>query len=186
MVQALLERSTNKVLKRGAINEVAGQFDVNRAATRRVWSRAVESLADGNYLMDASNKKSNCGRKKKDLQEQLSSISTIPLNQRGTIRSTSAALGIPASTLHARLKEGEIRSHTNAVKPVLTEQNIKARLEFCLTQIQMESKMFNEMMDVIHVDEKCFFLHRTREDITLLQMKTNLIGQQKANASVQK
>jgi len=82
----------------------------------------------------------------------------IPLNQRGTIRSTSAALGIPVATLHAHLKEGQIRSHTNAVKPFLTEQNVKARLELCLKHVQMESKMFNEMMDVIHVDEKWFYM----------------------------
>mmetsp|Transcript_19480 Transcript_19480/g.28657 ORF Transcript_19480/g.28657 Transcript_19480/m.28657 type:complete len:248 (-) Transcript_19480:593-1336(-) len=158
IVQALLERSTKKVLKRGAIYEVARQFDVNRAAIRRVWSRAIESLTDGNVLMDGSSKKSNCGRKKKNFQQQISSILDIPLNQRGTIRSTSAALGIPVATLHARLKEGQIRSHTNAVKPFLTEQNVKARLEFCLKHVQMESKMFNEMMDVIHVDEKWFYM----------------------------
>ena len=68
IVKALLERSTNKVLRSGAINEVARQFDVNRAAIRRVWSRAIESLNDGNVLMDGSSKKSNCGRKKRNLQ----------------------------------------------------------------------------------------------------------------------
>ena len=79
IVQALLERSTNKILKRGAINKVARQFDVNRAAIRRVWSREIASLTDGNILMDGSSKKSNCGRKKKNLQQQISSISDIPL-----------------------------------------------------------------------------------------------------------
>ena len=98
IVQALLERSTNKVLKRGAINEVTRQFDVNRAAIRRVWSRAIESLTDGNDLMDGSSKKLNCGCKKKNLQQQISSIMDIPLNQHGTLRSTSAALGIPVAT----------------------------------------------------------------------------------------
>ena len=152
IVQALLECLTNKVLKRGAINEVARQFDVNRAAIRRVWRRAIESLTDGNVLSDASSKKSNCGRKKKNLQQQISSISDTPLNQRGTMRSTSAALGIPVATLHARLKEGQIRSHTNAVKPFLTGQNVNARFEFCFKHAQMESKMFTEMMDVVNVD----------------------------------
>ena len=41
IIQALLECSRNKVLKRGSINEVARQFDVNRAAIGHVWSRAI-------------------------------------------------------------------------------------------------------------------------------------------------
>ena len=92
------------------------------------------------------------------MQGQLSSISTIPLNQCRTIHLASAALGIPVATLHARIKEGEICSHTNAVKPFLTEQNIRARLEFCLKHVHMETKLFDKMMDVVHVDEKWFYM----------------------------
>ena len=44
------------------------------------------------------------------------------------------------------------------MKPFLIEQNVKARLKFCLKHAQMESKMFNKMIDVIHVDEKWFYM----------------------------
>ena len=162
IIQALLQGSTNKVLKRGAINALAKQYDVNRAAIRRVWTRGLYSIVDGNTLMIASSKNVQCGRKKKDLQDQISTISEIPLNLRGTIRSTSAAMGISSTTLHARIKEGLIRTHKNSVKPFLTDKNIQSRLEFCLDHVQTDAMMFKEMMDVVHVDEKWFYMNQNR------------------------
>ena len=90
------------------------------------------------------------------MEQQIATISTIPLNQRGTIRSTSAALRIPATTLHRRLQQGEIRAHSSAVKPQLTGENMTARMKLCRQHIDTDSRIFEDMMDVVHVDEKCF------------------------------
>lgn len=41
IAQALLEQSTDKILKRGTIIKVSRQFNINRAAIRRVRKQAL-------------------------------------------------------------------------------------------------------------------------------------------------
>ena len=60
----LLERSVNKILCYGAINEAVDAFNVHRSTIRRVWQRGLSSLDQGSTLMDASTMRKNCGRKK--------------------------------------------------------------------------------------------------------------------------
>ena len=158
ILQALIERSEDGILKRGSINAVAGQFNVSRLTVSNLWKRGKESIASGNQYMDISSRKSRCGRKRKDYTEELRGIVNVPLNQRSTVRSTAAALSIPTTTLFRNIKSGEIRSHTNSVKPFLTEQNMRARIEFCMSNINVQRGLFNDMMDVIHVDEKWFYM----------------------------
>ena len=54
IIQFLLERSVNKVLCYGAINEASEKFSVHRSTIHRVWRRGLSSLEQGNTLMDAS------------------------------------------------------------------------------------------------------------------------------------
>jgi len=54
--------------------------------------------------------------KKKNYDVQLEAVSSLPLWQRGALRS-SAASGIPKTTLIQMLKEGKLRAHSNAMKP---------------------------------------------------------------------
>lgn len=63
----------------------------------------------------------------------------IPLRKRTSLRSLSMGLGIATSTLHKRVKEGTIRRHTNAIKPGLTDENMRARLKFCLSMLEKDS-----------------------------------------------
>jgi len=113
IIQFLLERSVNKILCHGAINEAAEAFNVHRSTIRRVWQRGLSSLDQGSTLMDASTMRKNCGRKKKNIQPQLYGIEQIPLHRRSSLRSTASALGVSLSTLHRRLKDGDFRKHNN-------------------------------------------------------------------------
>ena len=84
---------------------------------------------------------------------------TIPLNkQQGTIHSVSAASGIPKSMLHRKVKEGAIHEHLNAVKPYMTEDIMRIHVAFCLNHIDVVHQKFHDMMDVVHIDEKWFYL----------------------------
>lgn len=78
-----------------------------------------------------------------------------PLNQEGTIRSTAAAFDIPATNLHALLKDILLRSNRIAVKPYLTEANIAQRLHFFLNHVNMESRIFADMMDRFMSTKNC-------------------------------
>ncbi|KAF2361994.1 Zinc finger C2H2-type [Trinorchestia longiramus] len=106
VLQALLERSKDRLLERGAINQVARTFGIGRNTVGRIWSRALESSSDvWCQPMDVSNRKYLTGRKKKDYQSQLEEFASISLRERCTLRSAAAACGIPKTTLIARLKD---------------------------------------------------------------------------------
>lgn len=77
---------------------------------------------------------------------------------RTNIRSLASALNMAKSTIHRRIEEGDMRSHSNAIKPQLTDGNKLARLAFCLQKLKHDSLAtnpeFEEMFDVVHIDEK--------------------------------
>ena len=123
VLQALLERSKDRVLHRGAIKQVADLFGIERHTVGRLWSRALSSSHSNLEPMDVSSRKHRSGRKKKDLSLQLEKIASIPLEERGTLRSIAAASGIPMTTLYNRLKAGEIRPRSNDVKPIVKDEN---------------------------------------------------------------
>ena len=56
------------------------------------------------------------------------------------------------------VKTGEIRAHSSALKPLLSPENNKARAAFCLSHIRGDMGMFLSMMDVIQINEKCFYM----------------------------
>ncbi|GJS86813.1 hypothetical protein Tco_0769449, partial [Tanacetum coccineum] len=66
--------------------------------------------------------------------------------------------------MHRRIKEGALRPHTNAIKPILTNENRKTRLEFCLAMINpplsSANPTFKDMFNVIHIDEKWFYMSK--------------------------
>ncbi|WCJ44147.1 hypothetical protein M5689_024834 [Euphorbia peplus] len=97
----------------------------------------------------------------------MESLKTIPLRRRTNIRSLSTALELPKSTVHLRIKEGNIRPHTNAIKPSILEQNIRSRLEFCLSMVDKDnlntSPSFINMHDRVHIDEKWFCISKTSQ-----------------------
>jgi len=120
IIQFLLERSENKVLRRGAIKQAAEAFKVHRRSITRVWQRGLASLERGSLFMDGSTlKKGKCGRKKINYQPYIDAISKIPLDKRTSLRSTASALGVSKSTLYRRLKDGDFRKHNCYIKPGL-------------------------------------------------------------------
>ena len=88
-------------------------------------------------------------------------IANIPLRKHSSIRSLASDLDIPKSTLHARIKEGLLKVHSNALKHYLTENNKIHRLKFCISMlnpisIANNNLVFEDMYNIIHVDEKWF------------------------------
>lgn len=92
--------------------------------------------------------------------------------QRTTLRAAASAIKVSASKLHRSLKEGDIRRHTNDIKPLLKEENKKARLRFCLSMIEKDSlprePKFIDMYNIIHIDEKWFYLTKKSETYYLV------------------
>ncbi|KAJ8908053.1 hypothetical protein NDN08_008150 [Rhodosorus marinus] len=125
VLQALLEKSSNKSLPRGAIGEVANMFGVHRTTVLRIWSRGVDSITKGSKFMDVSSKIRQSGRKRKDYSKELAEYKSFPSKKRPSLRVAAAAFNIPKTTLVRRLQEAgdkrksvseKIRSQENVVK----------------------------------------------------------------------
>nr|XP_017221385.1 PREDICTED: uncharacterized protein LOC108198123 [Daucus carota subsp. sativus] len=131
---------------------------------QRIWKRARETSING--MVDVSHLKAkNCGRKR--VQVDLEQLKTVPLSKRTTIRSTAYAIKVSKSTLHRCFKDGKIRRNSNSIKPLLTNKNKENRVEFCLSMLDANSfpnnPRFVSMENMIHIDEKWFYLTKKKE-----------------------
>ena len=155
---ALLERSDRGRLKRKATTIVAQIFQVSRYKVPRIWQRAKHCRAQGIPVDVRSRKPKRSGRKK--LQIDLSEVLSVPLHRRSTIRSLAEAIGVKKSTLHRWFKKGLLRRHSSTLKPLLTEQNKRDRLQWCLSMLDPRTlphePKFRAMQNIIHMDEKWF------------------------------
>lgn len=110
----------------------------------------------------SSRRKGQVGRK--GVQVNLIQVSQIPLQRKTNIHSLSATTDVAKSTLHRKVQHGDLRAHTNSIKPLLSDNNKKVRLQFCLSKI-IEGTNFNQpsfdpVFDCIHVDYKWFYLSK--------------------------
>ena len=110
-------------------------------------------------MVVASKRPGRVGRKRKNLD--LSRASTIALNRRRTVQALARSLGIPRSTLHRRVKLGELKRVTRTVKPTLKPKNKIARLKFCMSMldelwISTPCPLFKPMTYMVHIDEKWY------------------------------
>ena len=81
-------------------------------------------------------------------------------------------MNVAKSTLHRRIKEGAIRPHSNALKPYLSTENKKVRLQFFLTMLEPNSLnnnlIFKSMFNYVHIDENWFYMSKELEKYYLL------------------
>jgi hypothetical protein len=140
--EALLVRSERGRLKRKATTNVAQIFQVSRYKVQRIWQRAKQCRAQGIPVDVRSRKPKRSGRKK--LQIDLSEVLSIPLHRRTTIRSLATEIGVKRSTLHSRFKEGLLRRHSSTLKPLLTEQNKRDWLKWCLKMLDQRTLPHDE------------------------------------------
>jgi hypothetical protein len=98
--------------------------------------------------------------------QQIANMTNIPLNDRTCNQSTSAATGIPMTRIYSMVnKNGAIRRHSSTVKPVLTDANKQFRIQYALNNINLDRRLFDSMMDVVHVDEKWFENEASNQDL---------------------
>lgn len=168
--QDLLKECENGKLKRGKLGTLATLFGVSTKTISRIWSRGKWFITNG-FMADVSTRfVGRVGRKRVEID--FSKVLDIPKRRRRTLRSLAYAMNVPQSTLHIRVKEGALKRHTNAVKPHLTSANKIKRLNFCLANLHSQAPpanhLFQDMMNVVHRDEKWFFLSKEAERYYLL------------------
>ncbi|GAA0142538.1 hypothetical protein LIER_03415 [Lithospermum erythrorhizon] len=155
---------SNGKLRRMDIIEVSNIKSIPAQTVRRIW--AIHKNTPSRKRVDVShNKTGNVGRKR--VQVELPKILEVPLQQRTTLRSLSYALKVCRTSLHRLLKHGLIRRHSNAIKPLLKDDNKRAQLEFCISMIYQSNfpndSRFIFMYNYVHIDEKWFYMTKKKE-----------------------
>ncbi|XP_074267337.1 uncharacterized protein LOC141590664 [Silene latifolia] len=160
ITQLLLEQSNEGKPKYGAMSAVAKQFGVCRKTITDIWNTAKKQHTSGQAINVKSKLKgrSMVTRHKFDNDK----LESIDLAKRTTQQELSEGLGVSQSTVCRWVAADLIDSHTNAVKPGLTENNKLARLMYCLSHLQYDKNtkrfVFKDQSNVIHMDEKWFFI----------------------------
>jgi hypothetical protein len=157
----------NNKPQKGSFRQIAAKFHVHPRTIKRIWERGQESVKNGSICANISTRfKGSTFRKDLSVAAK---VKEVPLRLPSTIRSLAKALEIPESTLHDRFKRGELRRHSSAIKPLLTESNKVQRLEFCCSFVLPKEPcpVFHDMLDVVHVDEKWFNLKKVKQTFYL-------------------
>lgn len=168
LVCMLLGMSSFGPLPYGAISKVANKFRISRATASRLWSSAKLSRLEGMPNQEEIVSKNNLrgvhsGRWDDDAVKE--ATIAIPRKKRKTVRALAQRLGMPRSTVHyLRKKKKVFVRHSNALKPLLTEEHMLARVDYALEQRDPDNLgRYKDMYDCVHVDEKWFFMTKDNE-----------------------
>ncbi|XP_042016761.1 uncharacterized protein LOC121764771 [Salvia splendens] len=92
--------------------------------------------------------------------------------ERSTIRKVASKMEVSKTTIGRFLKSNQLKPHTSAIKPTLTETNKIERMKWCLSHIQTtlaEGKLlYHSMHNIVHIDEKWFYMTKTSDRYYLL------------------
>ncbi|KAH9110592.1 hypothetical protein LEN26_013702 [Aphanomyces euteiches] len=163
IMREILLRSSGALMTRmpkGFGEMLADKYGCHVTTIRKVLARAKEEgMANGNMAASVrGKKKGRVGRKFKfTAVEVKEKLIKLKLDERTTLRSISELTNISRSTLHRYLKLGMLRSHTSAIRPVLTTANKYARLQFAISHVDSTMRMSN-LCEYVHLDEKWFYL----------------------------
>ncbi|XP_042009191.1 uncharacterized protein LOC121757765 [Salvia splendens] len=170
VVQFLLKHSIDGVLTRGAVMEAAEEYGISRKTVYRLWNKAKQQMQRGEpAIMEGKVKGYHHSDKFSLDEEKVRALSTL---ERSSIRKMAHKLSVSKSTLGQWIKEAKLRPHTNAIKPTLTDANKLARLKWCLSKLEPHINagrvQFESMHNVVHIDEKWFYMTKTSDRYYLL------------------
>ena len=86
-------------------------------------------------------------------------LQQVPWCQRQTLKGTAMAVGVHPTVITRAIKTKKLRFHVTRMKPVLTDENKVARVAFAMNALRSDRKdrmVFENMYNVVHVDEKWF------------------------------
>ncbi|XP_021753811.1 uncharacterized protein LOC110719217 [Chenopodium quinoa] len=162
-------------LPRGYLSQQARRLNVHRSTIQRVFTDIKNQMAMGNVINVRSKKLGKTGPKPKEYTDKF--LQSAPLYKRATERSYGAALKISSTAIHKLKKQGRLRTHTSTNHPALTSNHKIARMKWVLNHIlpatQNRDPKFMDMQQVVHVDEKWFYLNLENRRFYLLPNEPN-------------
>ena len=158
----LLSRLENGVLLWGSFTIVADQIGVARSTIRRLWRQARGAREQSLIItLEIASRNNSCTKSLKYSHAEFrQGLKEIPRRHRKTYRSTARAMGVSLNTVQQMLLKKDVcRIRTSSLKPTLTEENKMSRMELALSFVDKNNpSKFENMEDLIHVDEKWFYL----------------------------
>ncbi|KAH0641978.1 hypothetical protein KY290_033580 [Solanum tuberosum] len=128
----LLKESKEGKLIYGSLKQAGILFNKSRRTILRIWKQCKSSVDNGTPLDVSSKLVGRVGRKR--VEVDFNQVKETPLCRRTNIRSLAFAMNMAKSTVFWRIKDGTIRTHTNSIKPQLTEQNKKSERYYLLPE----------------------------------------------------
>jgi hypothetical protein len=121
---------------------------------------------------------SKYGNPKRHIEALKEKMRNIPYEKRSTFRSMSKMLVVPKSTLaYIFHSGGAMRLNSNAVLPLLTDDNKFQWLTYCFGRVEEHpvtgklhyASCYDKIHDKIHLDEKWFYMMPKKQNIYLVE-----------------
>ena len=171
----LLSRLEDGVLPWSSFTIIADQIGVARSTISRLWRQACRACEQSLIitLEIASRNNSRANVLKYSHAEFRQGLKEISRHHRKTYRSTAKAMGVSLNTVQRMLLQKDVcRVHTSSLKPTLTEENEMSRMELALSFIDKNNtSKFEDMEDLIHIDEKWFYLMKDGQRFIIMADK---------------
>ncbi|XP_057792560.1 uncharacterized protein LOC131009281 [Salvia miltiorrhiza] len=170
LAQWLLQHSTQGKLHHGAKKQAAEKFHVALRTVWTVWKSANSQQALGLPIQLNKMKKGLAHKDKWKID--IEKVKKLSVLERSSLRVMAGKLGVSKSLVHKWVKEKQLKPHTNAIKPFLTAENKICRLKWSLNQLSAVNEggfiKFQSMFNTIHIDEKWFYLTKSKDRYYLL------------------
>ncbi|XP_074311253.1 uncharacterized protein LOC141647107 [Silene latifolia] len=167
----MLQQSEEGKLSRGAFKEAAVRFGVKERTISDIWKLAKTPRIVGQKLDVKSKRIGNKNRKR--ILPNLEQIKALEWEKRDTMVRVSENTGVSVGTVHSWFCAGLLKPHSNSLHPQLTDANKVHRMKHVLKCLLVEQVVqeiidlnvmpmtkikFAEMSNVIHMDEKWFYI----------------------------
>ncbi|KAK9668658.1 hypothetical protein RND81_13G075800 [Saponaria officinalis] len=160
IVTILFESLAKGKPKYGKITELASEFQLNRKTITELWNKAKKQPQEGVPVNVNSLIPGKTG------PERL----ICPLQE---ISELATTIGHTPSTVERWIRKWLIRSHSSAVHPELTQDNMYLRLHFVRGKLYFDKIInclkFKDMNNIIHIDEQWFNMTKATQKYYLVK-----------------
>jgi transposase len=175
-LRTMFNTTKPQALAHGAQSLVAKQFGVTQGFVSKLWKRFSNQVQAG-QLPDLAPNLAERGRKVKLNDFLILQIKAVvhhhpdaPLRALCHFLEAEHEILMAKSTLFRYLNLMGCTVKNSRVKPTLTAKHLRTRLTWVLDKI--ENGQFNDELTTIHVDEKWFYVTRTKRKIRLFPGET--------------
>ncbi|XP_057785529.1 uncharacterized protein LOC131003072 [Salvia miltiorrhiza] len=169
LAQFLLQnQQLDGTIRHKAQKEAAQMYGLTTRSIRTIWMEVKHQQSQGIPVHFQQRSRGIIHKDKWKIDEE--KIRNLSVLERSTIRKMAKKLNVSKSLLGIWIKEKLIRPHTSAIKPALSKVNKLARLKFALSHLRFDDDTlkFQSTRNVIHIDEKWFFMTKTTDIYYLL------------------